>query len=147
MRYLSLRLPRVAVTVFLLIGTAGCGQSLYPVQGKVTYPDGAPITKGMVVFESKDGERPILVRGSIQPDGAYQLGMLQPGDGVPPGVYRALIAPQVDLADADRPASQRTPPLFDARYAEFRTSGLEFEVKAGHNDIPITIDRPTMMRR
>jgi hypothetical protein len=137
----------VSVALFLLLGAAGCGPGLYPVGGKVTYPDGAPVSKGMVVFESKGVDRPITARGTIGPNGNYQLTMSQPGDGVPPGTYRVLIAPQVDLSDADKPPSQRTPPLFDARYSEFSTSGLEFEVKAGNNDIPIMVARPTSDRR
>jgi hypothetical protein len=136
-----------AVAALLLVFVAGCNQSLAPVRGTVTYEDGSPVTRGTVVFESKDVEKPITARGSIQPDGSYQLGTLKPGDGVPPGMYRALLAPQVDLSEADKPASQRTPPLFDERWSDFGTSGLEFEVKSGSNDIPIKIARPANASR
>ena len=141
------RLLCPALAALLLVGAAGCGKGLYPVRGKVTYPDGAPVTRGTVVFEAKDVEKPTTARGAIQPDGRYELGTFTPGDGVPPGKYRVLIAPVFDPTDADKPPAQRSPVLFDPRYADFNTSGLEREVKAESNDIALTVDRPTGARR
>jgi hypothetical protein len=128
--------PGRPLAVLLLLGAAGCGSGLYPVQGKVTLDDGTSVTGGIVVFESR-GEQPITARGEIQPDGKYQLSTHKPGDGVPPGKYRVLITPppQVDLE------APRVKPPYDERYTAFATSGLEFEVTAGPNDIPIKLTR------
>jgi hypothetical protein len=78
-------------------------------------------------------------RGEIQADGSYQLSTYRPGDGAPPGTYRVLVAPKSDPNAVDRPPQ---PPPFDPRYAEFNTSGLEFEVKpGGPTDFPITVQK------
>ena len=125
----------------LLFGAMGCGAKRYPVHGKVTYADGKPLTEGMVVFESQgEGqEKLITARGQIQADGSYELGTSRPGDGVLAGKYRALVAPRFDPNAIDKPS--RPPPL-DPRFMNFKSSGLEFEVKDGPNDFPIVVTRP-----
>ena len=128
---------RVLAAALVLLAAGGCGPRLYPVRGKVTYPDGRPVTEGLVVFESEGAEKPVTARGDIRPDGSYQLSTFRPGDGVPPGKYRALVAPRSDPNAVD--IKPPKPPPFDPRYAEFATSGLEFEVKAGATDYPIQV--------
>jgi hypothetical protein len=122
----------------LLLGAAGCGPRMYPVHGKVTYPDGSPVTEGMVVFESQGQEKPVTARGDIRPDGSYQLGTYKPGDGALAGKYRVLVAPKADPNAVDRPSG---PPPFDPRFANFATSGLEFQVGAGASDFPIQVSK------
>jgi hypothetical protein len=123
-----------ALALLLPVAAAGCG-GLHPVRGKVAFEDGAPVTGGMVVFESKDRRPAVTARGEIQPDGTYQLSMRGHGDGAPPGVYRVLIAPP----PPDDPRQRFVKPPFDERYTNFATSGLEFEVKAGVNEFPIQV--------
>jgi hypothetical protein len=121
----------------LLLGATGCGSSLVAVHGKVTYPDGKPLTAGLVVFESQGQEKAITARGEVRGDGTFELGTYQPGDGAPPGKYRALVTPKYDPNAVDRPAR---PPAFDERYSSFATSGLEFEVTAsGPNAFSIQV--------
>ena len=55
-----------------------------------------------------------------------------PGDGVRPGMYNALVAPP-PILDAENP----TPSPFAAKFSDFKTSGLEFEVKPGSNNFTI----------
>jgi hypothetical protein len=113
---------------------------MYPVRGKVTLADGQPVTEGMVVFERKgEAKEAVTARGEIQADGSYRLSTYRPGDGALPGAYRVLVAPKSDPNAVDRPAQ---PPPFDPRYADFKTSGLEYEVKPdGPNDFPITVKK------
>ena len=101
----------------------GCGGGLKPVHGKVTLPDGQPAAGSLVVFESEGEGNALTARGEVQADGSYRLGTLQPGDGVPPGKYRVLIAPPA-AANAEAP----TRPPFPAKYSDFQTSGLEYQV-------------------
>jgi hypothetical protein len=130
---------RALTFALLLLSAVGCGSRLYPVRGKVTYADGKPVTEGMVVFESKDQANRITARGEIRADGSYELSTYQPGDGALPGKYQVLVAPKSDPNAVDKPSR---PPPFDLRYAEFKTSGLEFEVTAaGPNDFPIKVDK------
>src|SRR5581483_8644754 len=100
--------------------------------------DGTPLTRGLVVFERADDGPPVTARGTVQPDGTYQLSTAKPGDGVPPGRYKALVNP-LDLSDV--PDDQKKLP-FDVKYTRLDTSGLEFDVKPGPNDFPIKLDRP-----
>jgi hypothetical protein len=139
--------PVVAIVVVLLLSTLiGCGRRHYPVRGKVTLEDGTPLTKGMVVFESLDEKPPITARGDIQTDGTYQLSTDKPGDGVPAGKYRALVSPR-DYDNIDGLEGPRRPPVFDLRYADFNTSGLQFEVNSSSNEYPIQVTRPARRSR
>jgi hypothetical protein len=91
----------------------------------------------MVVVERRDGGAPVTARGEIQPDGRFELSTDKIGDGVPPGKYRVLINP-MDLSDI--PDEKKNLP-FDIKYLKFATSGLEYEVKDGANDLAIKLDR------
>lgn len=129
-----------AMLLLLPLALAGCGRGQYPVRGKVSYDDGTPMTKGLVVFESQDGKAAVTARGELADDGTYQLGTTKPGDGAPAGKYRVLVTPRIEDPDAPEPA-------FDRRYADFSTSGLEYEVKPGVNEFPITVTRPAKKNR
>ncbi len=124
-----------AAPVLLLLAVGGCGRYA-PVRGKVTLEDGTPVTSGTVIFESKEADKPLTARGDIQTDGSYQLSTDRPGDGVPPGWYRVLVAPPPQNPDGP-PVKE----VFDRRYGAFATSGLEFEVKSGSNDYPIRLSK------
>ena len=130
---------RVLIVALLLLGAVGCGPRLYSVRGKVTFPDGKPLTAGTVVFESQDEQNRIVARGEVQADGSYELSTYKPGDGALAGKYRVLVAPKSDPNAVDKPA---TPPPFDPRYMDFKTSGLEIEVKPETSDYPIRVTRP-----
>ena len=129
---------RKLVAVMLTLGAGGCGERLYPVRGTVTLEDGSPLTKGMVAFESREGEKPVMARGTIRPDGSYELSTHRLGDGVPAGKYRAQIN-HMDLSEV--PDEKKKLP-YDLKYLRFETSGLEFDVKSGSNEVPIRLERP-----
>ena len=106
------------------------------VRGRVTFEDGTPFPQGTVILLKQDGEKLVQAQGTIQPDGSFELGVNAPKEGVPAGKYRVLINPG-DMAGLD--AKVRTG--FDKRYTDFDTSGLEFEVKPGKNELPIQLTR------
>jgi hypothetical protein len=133
-----IRSGRQRSVVVLALLAAGCGGDKHPLRGTVTFDDGTPITRGLVVFERTGGGPPITARGEIKPDGSYELSTDKPGDGVPAGTYRVLVN-AMDLSDV--PDEQKKLP-FDFKYQKFETSGLEFEVKAGPNEYPIKLARP-----
>ncbi len=128
------------MTLSVVLTAAGCGPGLQPVRGKVTYEDGSPVTKGIVVFESTDEKHALTARGDLASDGAYCLGTHKPSDGVRPGKYRVLVAPRIE--NPDQPEQP-----FDPRFSSFKTSGLEFEVKSGNNEFPIKVSRPAKPHR
>src|SRR4051812_41068059 len=122
----------------LVIGSwclAGCSARLQPVRGKVTLADGKPAAGSQVVFESDREGKKISARGDVQEDGSYSLSTFQPGDGVPPGKYKAQVNPP-PMVNAEGPYVSP----FNTKYSNFQTSGLEFEVKAGQrNEFPIQV--------
>jgi hypothetical protein len=111
---------------------------MHPVRGTVTLEDGTPLAKGLVIFERFDGGPALTARGDIGPDGRYELSTEKTGDGVPPGKYRVSINP---LDTSDTPDEQKVLP-FDVKYLNLKTSGLEYEVKAGVNEFPIRLAPP-----
>lgn len=125
---------RLLVAVCLLT-LCGCG-GLYPVQGTVTLDNGTPLSQGMVVFENVDGTT--MGRGTLQSDGSFQLSTQNPNDGLKPGRYKVLINP-MDMSDV--PDEQKKLP-FDVKYTRFQTSGLEVEIKAEPNQVPLKLTRP-----
>ena len=68
--------------VLLCLFAVGCSKNMI-VQGTVTYSDtGEPVKSGLVVFTgTKD-----IGRGVIK-DGKYSVGLINDGDGIPPGTY------------------------------------------------------------
>jgi hypothetical protein len=109
----------------------------------VTFADGQPVTSGLVIFEGKDEKQTVTARGAIHTDGTFRLATHKPGDGAPAGKYRVLLVPPPPQ-DPDVPQAKAP---FDERYLEFGTSGLEFDVKAGTNELPIQVSRPKRGRR
>jgi hypothetical protein len=133
----DLRLRWLAPLLALVVA-AGCGRSgLYPVKGKVVFPDGTPLTAGTVEFGPVEKEAMLAPRGEIRADGTFRASTYAEGDGAPPGQYRVQVTPpeQVD-------PGQPRPLPFDRRFSSFETSGLEYTVKPGKNEFfTITIDR------
>jgi hypothetical protein len=117
-------------------GLAGCGSSLQPVRGTVMLPDGKPAAGSQVVFDGPIGGKAVSARGDVQPDGSFELSTSQPGDGVPLGKYRVQVNPP-PLVNAE--AAQRLP--YSAKYTDFSTSELEYEVKPGSNEFPIQLTK------
>jgi hypothetical protein len=86
----------------------------------------------------KDGEKTVMARGTLQPDGTFRLGTNRPGDGAPPGKYRVLVVPR-GLTEAE---AAKRPPIIDRKFEKFETSGLTLEVKPGANELLITVTKP-----
>jgi hypothetical protein len=120
-----------------LLAAFGCGNGKYPVRGTVTLDDGTPLSKGMVVVERSAGGAAVTARGEIGPDGHFELSTDKIGDGVPAGRYRVLIN-SMDLSDV--PDEKKNLP-FDIKYLKFTTSGLEYEVTDGANELAIKLNR------
>jgi hypothetical protein len=125
----------------VLLGAIGCGgRKLYPVEGKIVFPDGRPVTGlagGTVEFDPLEGKEG--ARGEIQEDGTFRLGTVKPGDGAYPGRYQVCVVPAQVL---DRP----NPRVLDRRFEDFKTSGLKVEVKREDNQITLPVEPPRPKR-
>lgn len=134
---------RTLAILFLLALASGCGSGRYPVTGKVTYPDGAPVEGGTVIAEATVEGKLVGLQGNIEKDGSFRLGSARPGDGAIAGNYRVLVMP-IALGDAELAAGKV--PAVDGKFARYETSGIKLEVKPGKNTLPITVTRPRPRR-
>ena len=123
----------ILLLAFLSLSFAGCSGKI-DVRGKVTFPDGEPLTKGAVIFQNEQ----IMVQGNIQADGTYRLGVLKDGDGVPPGSYQVFISGAVDGVPAPAREKASDPMLdpqitylIDKKLTQPDTSGLTCVVEKG----------------
>ena len=123
----------LACCLALLAGCGGPGGAA--VSGKVTYTDGSPLPKGVVVYTGKGGS----YQSAIASDGTYTL------ENVAEGSYQVVITgafegdaqvPEMQY-DADgnyieTPAPQRTPLISD-RYTNPDESGLSVTVPGNYD--------------
>ena len=75
---------------------AARGWHVYPVNGKVVFENGEPLTTGGVVLcESLDtlsDDMAIMARGKIREDGTFELSTFADGDGAVVGKHRVLVS-------------------------------------------------------
>ncbi len=106
----------------LAIAVAGCGG--HPaVTGRVTFVDGSPLTIGEVVLDNGRN----MGRGTIMTDGSFVMGFDQPRNGIPAGTYKVAIL----NATKGGPGNW----VVATKYIDPRTSGIEFEVRAGKRNV------------
>ena len=142
----ALCLPALVAAVGVAVG--GCGAKTpptYPVEGKVVFADGSPLSGGLVEFESVPAEgMPVNARGIIQSDGSFRLTTYAEGDGALAGKHRAIVVgPRPIASQYDDESNQPPPkPPVDRRFESYTTSGLEFTVTEGKNEFLIKIEPP-----
>ena len=114
----------------------GCGNQV-SVKGRVTFPDGKPLTRGEVRFQTPS----FVATGDIQPDGTYVLGSRGANDGIPKGTYTVTVSAYEDAGStAGMSAEDAKPanPLIDLKYSSPTTSQLSCDVQgATIFDIPV----------
>lgn len=130
------RLYLVAGVALTLIGNHGCGSSdRATVTGKLVRSDGSPLVGARVIATSAETGKSAY--GTTNEDGEFTLGVVQEGDGVPPGDYKVIIIE--DLGDPDN----RSRPTIAAKYRNPETSGLALSVEVGQSaELNPTLDPP-----
>jgi hypothetical protein len=140
----------IALVALLFVAVTGCSDGnprTYPVRGEVRFPDGRPLTRGTVEFELLDQEKPITATGEISEDGTFVLGTFKLDDGAIAGRHRAAVIADHEIGTgAERPGTL-PPTALDPRYRDFKTSGLEFTVEPGKNEIVIKVEYAPRTRR
>ena len=143
MSHTSLHLWYTLVVFGAAMLAVGCGQSgpaVYPVKGVVVYPDGSPVSGGSVEFEALEGEwKGHNARGAIQDDGSFTLTTEKQGDGAVAGRQRAIVrGPYPSRMNAiDGKSLPRR--LVHTKYSNYDTSGLEFTIVEGKNELTIEV--------
>jgi hypothetical protein len=118
--------------LLLLLFCSGCNKFI-TVSGKITYPDGTPVTGNNVIFTTATHE----ARGLLKEDGSYTLTSLKPGDGVPSGTYTVYF----DNPILSLPPDFKRKRIVDEKYCSPSTSGLTCEVK-GKTIFNFTVEKP-----
>lgn len=126
------RAVAAAGLIILLFISTGCSQFTYvPVRGKVTVKGDKPVTWGAVVLTpDKDNKFRAFPRGTINPDGTYEVNS-EDRSGVPIGSYIVcVVAKKGEGRRGNAPAVTRDPILFSPKYLEPDSSPLRIEVVA-----------------
>jgi len=136
------------VPILVLIFLAGCGDP--KVTGKVTFSDGTPLPKGVVMFQKDD----FVGSGEIKKDGTYSAGKQKDGDGLPPGKYQVFLAEVTTFGElrggpgiesSTGTLNFEVAPTIDlvpSKYMSASTSGLTVEVKDKAVKFDITVEPP-----
>jgi hypothetical protein len=132
----------------VILLSVGCSDRVH-VSGKVLLRSGEPITKGLVVFENEK----LSGISDIKTDGSYSIGLIKPGEGIPPGTYNIAIQATGTMGSIKsdmRDISSNNPPSVipetsqvDMKYTLTRTSELNIIIKAGKSiTYDIIVDPP-----
>ena len=118
----------------------GCQEppKLITVSGTV-YIDSEPLSEGTIRFVPKSG-RPysstILENGSFQ-IGSSSVSNVAGVDGVPPGKYQVAVSASKIFSEES--ADESVQWLAPSHYADFRTSGLEVDLKTSMDNLAIEL--------
>ena len=142
MQFLRQRIPLLMCGLILMamVGCSASEEKTYEVRGLVRYTDGKLLREGSVEFERMNTKKPITATGRIQPDGTFELGTFELADGAVAGQHRVVvIAGQNDTSRHERPWLLPSIKLHP-KYRDFKTSGLQFEVKPESNHFVIEVE-------
>lgn len=110
----------ICALLSLCVFAVGCNSKI-AVSGKVTFPDGSPLTVGKVVFEDQAGE--FTYSGILKPDGSYTLGTLKETDGIPKGTYK------VAVYGASEETAAGLKHFIDKKFRSTKNSGITCDVQ------------------
>jgi hypothetical protein len=127
--------------VFLFVGCSAAPEKTYPVQGRVTYTDGQPVTAGSVELQGTAKGKSVNATGEIQADGSFQLTTFQPRDGAIAGDHAITLHEKPFEGLGENPIPP--PPQIAPKYSSYGTSPLKCTIDAAkQNAIELKIDRP-----
>jgi hypothetical protein len=133
------------------VALAGCGggqEKTYPVEGKVTLPDGSPLGNARVIFDG--GEAGVKAEGRTGADGSYTMTTYNDGDGAVAGAHRVIVMGPPRMIEVEggeggegEGTVQEDPsvPKIQSKFQSYTNSGLSFTVETtGENVYDITVE-------
>ena len=124
---------------FVGISLTGCSDHCR-LSGKVSFEDGTPATRGMVIFTTESFQ----AKGEIQLDGSFVVGSEKVGDGIPRGTYGVYVSGiGKTVPGLEVPGMQRMSmyvPICHEKYENAGTSGLVCTVPAPGNKYDIVLE-------
>ena len=131
------------VLLLICCVVAGC-EVRAPVTGKVTFPDGSPLTIGEVRGYGDSTH----IRANLGEDGSFELYEVKPGDRVPAGKTYEITIVNAEtrgktpvLRPGEIPsAPPAIIPLVNQKFANAATSGLKLEVPKSAKPIEYNIE-------
>ena len=131
----------IAALAVCCLVAAGCGSDgleTAEVTGTVSL-DGEPLSHGTVTFTPEKGR---AATGAIQSDGTFTLSTYKNGDGAVVGEHKIAVTCAEKIGDDQQGEPQsldagmfaRTRTLIPAKYTDYSTSGLTFDVKDGEEN-------------
>jgi hypothetical protein len=144
----GLHAARLLSVAILLVPFSGCGNNLADVSGTVTL-DGQPLRGGgdsgiraTVVFQPVSGSAVGAV-GIVDENGRYQLSTGSE-EGAPPGDYLVTCSATQIIPPKQPGGTPTGRRITDPKYANAKTSGLQFTVEPGNNQFDIALEsRPS----
>ncbi len=134
-----------ALLIGLMAG-AGCGSGTSEVTGKVSFPDGSPLTNGVVTFTAGANS----FRGNLGSDGTYKISEIESGDYLVSiqGAYEPTESTSSTGMEYDAqgnyieaPAGKTAPPkpLIREALMDPESSGLKTTVPGGNYDFVVEL--------
>src|SRR5438552_3235556 len=132
----------LTIAVLLIVSLSGCGDRVYPVEGKVVWKDGTPAKelKNSLVFFNL-AEKQTRAQGQVEADASFHLTTNKPNDGAFAGEHDVLIIEVARKHLGGPDGSALAPGAMDSRFSDPRTSGLKATVKPRTNEITLTVER------
>jgi len=119
----------------LLVFLLGCGDP--KITGKVTFPDGSPLTVGTICFETSQ----YTYYGDLTSKGTFSMGKTHDGQGAPAGSYRVYVRGAQVPIGRDNEGNTVYEYLVDDKFFSPDTSGLTCTV-SGKTRLDIQVTAP-----
>ena len=134
------RMTILFVCCLAISGCSGSGEPRpVPVSGTVEY-NGQPLTQGNVAFVPVVATEGHAARGSIGPDGSFELTTFESGDGALPGDYKVTVFANDGMRDVPGSALQAVgPSLIPERYNKAGTTDLLQTVRDTRTDVKLEL--------
>lgn len=140
---MRLYLRRASIAGLLLLTIAGCqseSDPVYPVSGKVTFPDGSPARFGIIEFR-RELPTTVVARGKIQRDGTFRVRSSGSRSGLTQGNHKAIIIQVVGTHRTDHIHHDHGQIVAD-KYRDYNTTELSVDVSPdGKNHFEIVAER------